>query len=304
MAIRHPLVGAGAAALAAAFLIPMLMQHEEKAAPQTSAGSDYFPFVRSLEGTHPDGDIKVTDGDALIADAELVRMFDYYLGAIGEKPLDAIRHEIELELGKRLKPRAATEGKRLLARYIEYKQALVELEKNPQVTGPSLDAMRNRISMMQQLRARFFSAEESKGMFGFEDAYNEDALARLEINQNKALTNAQKQEKFAALDAALPPQLREAREAPLKIIKLQESAEKLRMQGASEDDIYRMRAAALSPEAAARMAEVDQEDAAWKKRIAAYLAERSKLNDAVALSELRNRMFTPQEQRRLPAYER
>jgi lipase chaperone LimK len=102
----------------------------------------------------------------------------------------------------------------------------------------------------------------------------------------------------------MPASLREARAAPLKIVKLEDNAAKMRQQGASEDDIYRMRAAALSPEAAARMAEVDQGEAAWKSRIAAYLAERSKLAGADAVAELRNRMFDANEQKRLPAYEK
>ena len=87
----------------------------------------------------------------------------------------------------------------------------------------------------------------------------------------------------------------------------------MRAQGASQDDIYRMRAAALTPEAAARLAEVDQEEAAWKSRIASYLAERKstlatsvKLSDAerdTALQQLRQARFTADEQKRLAAYE-
>lgn len=304
MGTRHPFVWVGAATLAAVIGIPIGVTHEKPPAPKIAAQADPFPFVRSLQGTHPDGDVKVTAGDVLVVDAQLVELFDYYLSAMGEKPLDAIRKEIEQELERRLKPDAAAEAKRLLGNYVAYKTALADLDKDPKMAGNDLAAIRRRMEKMQGLRTRFFSPAESKGMFGASDTEDMDTLARMEIGQDKLLNEAQKREKLAALDAAMPASLREAREAPLKIVKLEDTADKMRQGGASEDDIYRMRAAALSPEAAARMAEVDQGEAAWKNRIAAYLAERNKLASVDAIAELRNRMFDANEQKRLPTYEK
>jgi lipase chaperone LimK len=94
-------------------------------------------------------------------------------------------------------------------------------------------------------------------------------------------------------------------------VHLEENAQRIRAQGGSEDDVYRMRAAATSPEAANRLADVDREEAAWKARIAAYLAQRGAVlsaagsdeDHAAAMADLRNRLFTPEEQRRLAAYE-
>ena len=313
MTIRNPVIWIGAAALAAALFIPMLLQQREEPAPEPVAEPNLFPFVRSLEGTIPDGNIRTASDDALIVDAELGRLFDYYLAALGEKPLDVIRTEIENELDRRLKPRAADEAKRLLARYLDYKRALADVEKNAQLAGGSADAARRRLTALQQARAQFFTPEESQALFGFDDAYDMDALARLEISQDKSLSNAKKQEKLAALDAALSPALREARDAPLAVIRLEESVARMRAEGASEDDIYRMRAAKLSPEAAARFAEVDREEAAWKSRIASFLAERNALLGSTAtlpeaerqaaLQQLRETRFDADEQRRLPAYE-
>ncbi|HJV74988.1 MAG TPA: lipase secretion chaperone [Noviherbaspirillum sp.] len=304
MKLTHPVVWMGAAALAAAFSIPMLMRHEPEVAADKPADQNYFSFVRSLDGTRPDGNVKTTGDDALVVDASLVQLFDYYLATVGEKPLDVIRQQIEKELDQRLKPGAAAQAKNLLGRYIDYKTALVEVEKNPQATGNSLAAIRARMEAMHQTRARFFSDAESNALFGLDDARDVDAVARMEVMQDKSLNDAQKKEKLAALDAALPQQLREARELPLQIVKLQEQAEQMRAKGASDDDIYRMRATALSPEAAARMADVDREETRWKQRIASYLSARASLSDAAAIAELRNRMFDAQEQLRLPAYEK
>lgn len=307
------IVGLAAAGIAAAFLTVSAMRTPEIAEVREPDTAGLFPFLRSLEGTRPDGELAVAEGEALVVNAELVRLFDYYLSGVGEKPVDAIRREIERVLDERLKARAASEAKDVLSRYLAYKQALVDVEKNPAATGGSTEAMRARLAAMQQTRTRFFSAAEAEAMFGMEDAQHLDAVARLEIGQDPSLSPAQKAEKLAALDAALPPPLRDARDAPLQIVRLEETVSKLRNQGASDDDIYRMRAAALSPEAAARLADVDREDVQWKARINAYLAERARLLAATApqrsedreaaLQQLRQVHFAEEEQKRLPAYE-
>lgn len=311
MRINTSTVWIGAAALVAAFFITAALRQHEADPPPVAAEPNLFPFVRSLEGTRPDGDIRLDAGDALVVDAQLGRLFDYYLSAVGEKSIDEIRIEIEHELDRRLKPAAAGEAKHLLTRYLDYKRALVDVEKNMQKTGSAAETARGRLTAMQQLRTRFFTAKENGGLFGLDDAYDIDAVTRMEISQDKSLSDAQKKDKLAALDAAMSPALREARDAPLAVVKLEESAQKLRAKGASEDDVYRMRAAALSPEAAARLAAVDQEEIDWKSRITAYLAERGKLVNAnlpepdrqVALQQLRESRFRADEQRRLPAYE-
>ena len=307
------LVLAGGAVLLAALAGLSMQSSPEPEAQAPPAPADYFAFVRSLEGTVPDGRIEASAAAEFVAGVELVQLFDYFLSATGEKPLDAIRAEIERELERRLKPDGAAEAKRLLGRYLAYKLDLVEVEKNAQAAGASTHAIRTRFELMQEARRRHFSEREIQAMFGASDASDLDAIARIEISQDARLSEAQKRERLAQLDAALPPAVREAREEPLKIMRLEDAAQKMRAQGASEDDIYRMRAAALSPEAAARMAEVDREEREWRTRIGAYLAERDRLLGANAglsdgerqalLAQLQQARFTADERRRLPAYE-
>lgn len=302
-----------AAAIAAAFFGAGMMQHESEEAAAAPAAPNLFPFVRSLEGTVPDGTLPEDPTDRLVVGEELVRLFDYYLVAVGEKPLDDIRREIARELDTRLKPNAAREAKAVLGRYLSYKQALLEVEKNPQLTGAGIESMRGRLHAMQQARRQFFSEAEAQAMFGMEDAMHFDAVSRLEISQDKSLSDEQKAQRLAALDAALPAPLREARDATLQVVRLEEATNALRSKGASDDDIYRMRATALSPEAAARLADVDREENEWRQRIAAYRAERMRVLDSVrtlpatdqerALQQLRQARFSDDERLRLPAYE-
>lgn len=277
------------------------------------------PFVGSMLGTIPDGDLLALQGNvipgmpAALAYGELRRLFDYYLSAVGEQSVEAIALQIHSELDRRLPPPQAKKAQRLLGLYLEFKRALVDLERKPELAGNGVQAIRQRLYAMQDLRARYFSAEETQGMFAFEDAYDLDAIARLEVSQNTALDARQKKEQLAVLDAAMPATLREDREASYSVARVEQQVADLRTNGASEDDIYRMRAKAFDPQAASRLAEVDREEASWKNRISIYLEARKRLLQAqanaseselqLALLQLRKAQFTDDEQRRLPAYE-
>lgn len=308
MNARANLLRAGGLAMAAGALYFTLHQPE---APTQTARSDpnYFAFVRSQEGTTPDGEVRQNGADKLVVDAELAHLFDYYLAGLGEKPLEAIRVEIGRELDRRLKPGPAAEARRLLGQYLDYKRALVELERSLPKPASLTAGARARLEAMQQLRHRYFSQDESDGLFGASDAYDTDAIARLEINADTSLTPAQRQQKLAALDARLPPALREEREAPTRVVRLEDEVQRRRAQGAGDNEIYQLRAATLSPAAADRLAELDRDEADWQRRIASYQAQRRQLQaratpaTAEELQQLRDAGFTPLEQKRLPAYE-
>lgn len=287
-----------------------LMPGEPPAQPQEKPEPDLFAFVRSMEGTRPDGNVTVAAGDKLMVDAELGHLFDYYLAGLGEKPLAAIRSQIEAELDKRLAPLPAREAKRLLVAYLAYKQALAATEQALPAQADAALAAGARLHALRALRGNYFTAEESAGLFGASDAYDDDAVARMTILGDATLDEAQRQAKLAALDQQLSPALRAARDAPLQVARLDESVKALRAQGGGENEVYRLRASTFTPAAAARLAELDREEAQWQQRIIAYLAARAQktslpggAQDAAALQQLRDASFTPEEQRRLGAYE-
>lgn len=260
-------------------------------------------FAPSLQGTRPDGAVHVAPDDSVVADARLVELFDYYLSTVGEKSPSEVRAEIERELDRTLRPAAAAAAKRVLTRYIAYRQALAGLGADRGLAGQDAAALKRRLDALRGLRAQYFSQREIAAIFGREDAANAQALARMEIRDDRTLDAQQKRARLAALDAGLPADVRAAREAPLKIVRVQEEAERLRAGGAGEDDVFRLRAEAFGADAAQRLADVDRDEAAWKRRIDAYLVQRRGLNDEAAVAALRNRMFSEDEQRRLGAYE-
>ncbi|ATQ73174.1 lipase chaperone [Massilia violaceinigra] len=295
----------GAGALVAGALYYAYPKPEVAAVAAAPPQSDPFAFVRSMEGTRPDGAVRQSAEGQLVVDAELGHLFDYYLAGLGEKDLQAIRAEIERELDRRLAPGPAAQAKRLLASYLDYKRALADAEKSLVPVADLAKAGRARLELKQRLRPQFFSAGDAAGLFGAGDAYDADALARLDIEQNGTLTPAQREAQLAVLDKRMPAALREDREAPTRVIRTEASVQKLREQGAGDDEVYRLRAAAFSPDAAGRLAELDREESAWKGRIKTYLAQRANLGAVpeAMLQQVRDQHFSAEEQRRLGAYE-
>lgn len=310
MKANAKLLRAGALACVVAGALYATLYRQGAPAPASHpADPNYFAFVRSLDGTTPDGAVRQNAADKLVVDAELARLFDYYLAGLGEQSLEAIRFEIGKELDRRLKPAPAAEARRLLGLYLDYKRALVDVERQLPKPADLAQGARQRLAAMQQLRLSYFSEAEAQGLFGDSDAYDNDAIARLEINADAGLTPAQRQQKLAALDARLPSALREQRDAPTRVLRLEDEVRQRRAQGAGENAIYQLRAATLSPQAAARLAELDREETAWQRRIGAYQAQRSALmaragaTSEAELQQLRDAGFSADEQKRLPAYE-
>jgi len=290
------------------------------ASPSSPAGvARPAPVARSLQDTVPDGDLQSmqTASGATVSGAlaygELRRLFDYYLSTVGEQSIETITAQIQAELQRRLPPPQAHKAQRLLGLYIAFKRELVDLEAKPDLSGNAVAAVRKRMLSMQDLRSRYFTVDEVEGMFGFEDAYDMDAVARLEIDQDPSLNAQQKQQRLAALDAAMAPNLRKEREASYVVANTEQQVQALRAKGASDDEVYRLRAQAFDPQAAARLAEVDREEAAWKSRIAQYQEQRSRLLQAQAnasvserqasLAQLQESLFNAAERPRLVAYE-
>jgi lipase chaperone LimK len=161
----------GLAALALALLTAGLVLWPGEEAIQASSpsasmgGARPAPVVRSLQDTVPDGDLQSmqtangTTVSGALAYGELRRLFDYYLSTVGEQSIEAITAQIQSELQRRLPSPQAQKAQRLLGLYIAFKRELVDLEAKPDLSGNAVAAVRKRLLAMQDLRARYFTAD-------------------------------------------------------------------------------------------------------------------------------------------------
>lgn len=140
------------------------------------------------------GDSSVVSGkDALVVNAELGRLFEFYFSASAEKSLESIRLKTERELERRFAPKPATEAKQLLVRYFDYKLELREIEKNTRFAGGTARAAHARLQAVRQVRARHFSAQEIEGLFGETQTANPSIIALAQHRARAAQENPWKQ---------------------------------------------------------------------------------------------------------------
>lgn len=186
----------------------------------------------------------------------------------------------------------------LFSRYLDYKKALESID------GPSptdTESFVKRLDDLLLIREHYFTVSEREILFGREQAWDEAALQRLQINQDPTLDYKQKRDLLAAHIDALPSLLK-ATLAPT--LQLQQLA-LLRQ----ETPDYNTFAAEFGPQAAQRLIELAQRRASWQQRVAKFQRQAKSLGIEYTAAQLitethslKNRLFNLNEQKRLAVY--
>lgn len=265
------------------------------------------PLPASLQGTRHDVQLHQDSNGQLRIEDGLLRLFDFYLAGLEEEGIDRVLTRIHRDLATQLQGQALEQARDLLQRYVDYRIALQELP--PSNSSLEANSLRQRLDGMNTLRQQYFSAEENQVFFARENAENDYMVQRLALTQQTGLSEEQRQQAITELDAQLPDELREERASASRAGELYSTTEAMQAQGASAEDIRLVREQALGSEAAERLAELDQQQAAWQQRLTDYAAERNRLRAAglspgelnSAISELQASRFDELERMRVQA---
>lgn len=235
----------------------------------------------SFRGTEVDGRFEVDAAGNLIITQEVRHLFDYFLAAIGEEPVEQTLERLRQYIDASLVSPARAQAHALLEQYLDYKQQLAQLEMDlPQFT--SLDGLRSREAAVQALRARLFSQEAHQAFFASEEGLNRFTLERLAIRHDENLSDEQK---AAAID-----QLRESLPEEMQDHVLPQLQHELRTQmeqlgpDASPEQVRRLRQHLVGAEATQRLEELDQRRLHWRQRLEAFLAERQRIESHPGMS--------------------
>ncbi|RQS24583.1 lipase secretion chaperone [Burkholderia sp. Bp8998] len=241
------------------------------------------------------------DAGGHLARSRAVRdFFDYCLTARSDLSAIALDALVVREIAAQLDGTAAQpEALDVWHRYRAYLDALAKLPEAGAVDKADLGALQLALDQRASIAYRTLG-DWSQPFFGAEQWRQRYDLARLKIAQDRTLTDAQKAERLAALAQQMPADERAARQkadrqqaAIAQIAQLQKS-------GTTPDAMRAQLTQTLGPEAAARVAQMQQDDASWQSRYADYAAQRAQI-DAAGLSPqdrdaqiaaLRQRMFT------------
>jgi lipase chaperone LimK len=275
-----------------------------------AAGStdDAVPLAppRSLRDTEVDGGLGQDAGGHFDPTPEALALFDYFLSATGEEPDDVIRQRIEGEISRRLPPEPAREALALFGMYRRYRESIRKLTTEGE---PPADLER-RFQRVREERRQAFGAVLAEKLFGEEERVTAVDLERRRVANDASLSGEEKERRLAALESDLPAVVREKRQQGTAIVRSARQVESLRAAGASAAEIFAAREREFGPEAAERLARLDQEDAAWQARLDAYRGERERLLGDASLPKedrdarieaLRVERFDAQEQIRVRA---
>lgn len=270
----------------------------------------------SLRGTEVDGELQVDAAGNLVMAVGVRNLFDYFLSTLGEEPLPTVVARIRAYLRSNLPATAAAQGEKALEDYLAYREAMSQLPASGAVAVDKVDtaALRAQHEQARALRTRYLDPAQAAAFYGEEDAYDDYALARVDVLRDPALTPTEKAARTTALVDALPPSLQESVRAVSLYANLDQLTTDWQRRGGSVAELRSIREAAVGPAAADRLEALDGEQAAWTRRVDSYLQARDAIIAAPGLADadreqqiagLRTRQgFTREEQLRLVAYEK
>lgn len=254
--------------------------------PPTSEGrpkkATKLALPSSFVGTEVDGSFRVDAAGNLIISEDIRQIFDYFLASIGEESLDASVSRLRNYIDSQLQEPARARAQALLEQYLSYKRELVLLERDlPQMAN--LDAMRQRESAVQALRARLLDDETHQAFFAREEGYNRFTLERLAIQHDSRMSAEEKGAAVDRLRASLPDELQDA-VLPQLQQELRQSTARLQAEGASAAQIRQMRQQLVGAEATTRLEALDSQRQNWQKRLDDYLAAKARIEASDGLS--------------------
>lgn len=246
--------------------------------------SELNPLPASLQGAQPKVVLRTDEQGNLVPEHDLLILFDFYLSALGEEPLDLLLSRIQQTLDNQLKGQALAQARDLLRRYVDYRIALGEIEgSSTQVVSNGMapvSSLRERFLKMTALRQELFSPAEDEAFFQLDNVQDEYMLQRLTIEQNTSLSDQQRQQAIAALNQTLPEEILALRQRVTRDADLYVATESMQQAGAGNEQIFKLRAETLGDEAAANLAALDRKREKWDQRLSDYARERDAIRES------------------------
>ena len=269
-----------------------------------ASATSLAPRPRSLRGTRVDGELTAVDGRLVVTDATR-RFFDYFLTATGEESPEAMRARIVAAIARRLPPAAARDAEALLDRYLRYRERARDLAGTE-----AADDLAGRLDAVVALRREVFGPDDAAALFADEEAVVRTALAEHALREDATLSAEERALRLSAIEEARPAEERATRAAAMVAVTLRREEAALRERGGSADELRALREQVVGPEAAARLAALDQSRAEWQQRVDAYRAERAAIDadpsltpaeHNAAIDRLLEARFSPPERLRVQA---
>ncbi|WP_322026431.1 lipase secretion chaperone [Burkholderia sp. BCC1977] len=295
-AVWHAFAPQAASTTAAGAAPPGHAASSGAAVPQPGLAASAAALPASLAGSRAPR-LPVGPDGRLAKVHAVPEFFDYFLLAqhdLTPAALDAlVVHEIDAQ------PIGAAARRDALDLWPRYRACIAAFDTQPGAThagtGFDPDAIAGELERRAAL-ARRWLGDWSTPFFDAAFRRQRDDLDRIRIARDPTLGDAQKRERLAALDQALPPGERDARERAARQRDAIATLARLDGQRAAPDALR----AQLGAEVAARVERMQQDDDAWQARYRDYAAERDRLDAQPLAPDARDAQLAHWRQREFP----
>jgi lipase chaperone LimK len=275
---------------------------EANTAPASDATAGPGFMSKSQQDTQINCQMTMDSSNRLIVNEQTRNCFEYFITQYGEKSLDQIKKDFQTYIQNTHKEPALSQILDLWKRYMNYREALGQLQA-PNIDQNDPKYYRAIFSSTQNLRKQHFSDYEIEGLFGTENTYHIYTLNRLDVINDKKLSETEKAKKLKDLFDELPEDWKENLEQINKLEDLRKLSADIKARGGSAEEIRNMRLNLVGPEATQRLETLDTQRLDWKNNVNGYLAERdnimkSGMSDSAkqqAVQQLRSQHFQSKE---------
>lgn len=302
------------------------LQIDRLDAPESQGSNQPFKtgvesLPRSLQGTDVDGEIIIDGNKNLVPTRGLRRLYDYFLSALGEESADTIDARVEAYITSRTPEPAGSTAVNL---YYQYKAYLKQLSRLQEKYGSlqmqaaesgelDLNTVRQRQYDINAIRNQMFDQQTIQAFFETDDQLQEYNIAMIEIANNQMMSEEEKRQARLDYVSRLPDSLIKQRVVQKENMEtLMARTERLQKSGASDAELFAMRAELVGIPAAERLAEVDKKNRDFDARFEQYQSAKQQIISSTQdkptqqneIQRLEQQLFSDAEQKRLTGYER
>lgn len=267
----------------------------------------------SLRNTPLPEHLEINDDGSLLINKKILHLFEFYLSAIGEEPLELIINRIKSNLREQLTSQALDEALLILAGYLQYRNEITAIKQEyNQTVGTNEYAFEHVLNARSELieaRWRFLSEEVIAAFFAQEDQYENYMLGIATITKDNSLSKEQKDHAIELLTAQAPSWLLEQQNTANQLNEYRQRYSELVSRGVSDSEVRILREQEFSPDVSDRLSTLDTQRSDWQQRLSDYRVELvtilaiepDRQAQQAMVDELRSRHFTAQESRRVNA---
>ena len=244
---------------------PSLVQRE--AATSVDLRELEQPYSRDSEGTEIAGMLRVNEDGLLVVDSELKDFFDYFLSSVGEVTPEQALRRIHLHLMNELPKAQAEYAMEILAGYLAFKEASIDLLAQPidqalvqNDAQYRLQQLDYALNQLKTLRREYLAEDLVQAMFYQDEAYADYTLRTQYIAMDDQLSDEEKWQQRRLARDQLPDDMREILTQQEERAKALQGWQNLLISGASVTQLEQYAQDAFSPEEAqALMADIQQQ---------------------------------------------